>query len=369
MRAPRGTGMDGMTKQTPSSLLLVATIAGGIGFVAFVALMVVGDFTFSPAAFLALVVGLAAAIVLFQGFHRASPADRTDPRSVGTSEFGDVTRKPGGVGREPGSAGVAPGSAGPQRVGATPAAAIDRTYEPDATGNATGGAPSAELGGMPDPAAGGVPGKEADQGIRADSFADDGGRPAPAPDGDSSVADNADAGSSAPEPQHGADAAKEASERDVSPAAKETGEHSSATGGPGHQPDAGSEGRKWSSSQVAGTQELADRKGTWRYEPGDGDEVSARASTEETVIGTEPKRLSGPPEDGGDDLKRISGVGPKLETMLHGLGIYRFDQIAGWSDQEVAWIDERLEGFKGRVRRDEWVRQAGELSGRGPTPA
>lgn len=63
-----------------------------------------------------------------------------------------------------------------------------------------------------------------------------------------------------------------------------------------------------------------------------------------------------------DDLKRIKGVGPKLEVMLHKMGIYHFDQIAGWDADELAWVDENLEGFKGRASRDEWIPQATTLA-------
>ncbi len=63
-----------------------------------------------------------------------------------------------------------------------------------------------------------------------------------------------------------------------------------------------------------------------------------------------------------DDLKRIKGVGPKLEKLLHSLGFYHFDQVANWSAEEVAWVDENLEGFKGRVTRDKWVEQAAQFA-------
>ena len=66
-----------------------------------------------------------------------------------------------------------------------------------------------------------------------------------------------------------------------------------------------------------------------------------------------------------DDLKQIKGVGPKLEKLLHSMGFFHFDQIAAWTGEEIAWVDENLEGFKGRVTRDEWVAQAKELAGKG----
>ena len=78
--------------------------------------------------------------------------------------------------------------------------------------------------------------------------------------------------------------------------------------------------------------------------------------------GKEPDRLKAPRDGGADDLKRIKGVGPKLEGVLNDIGIYHFDQIASWSPEEVAWADENLVGFKGRVSRDGWVEQAKELA-------
>lgn len=80
-----------------------------------------------------------------------------------------------------------------------------------------------------------------------------------------------------------------------------------------------------------------------------------------------PTRLDGPRDGGPDDLKKIKGVGPKLETMLHGMGFYHYDQVANWTAAEVAWVDDNLEGFKGRVSRDNWVEQAKILAAGGET--
>jgi NADH-quinone oxidoreductase subunit E len=63
-----------------------------------------------------------------------------------------------------------------------------------------------------------------------------------------------------------------------------------------------------------------------------------------------------------DDLKVIVGIGPKLEALCHKLGFFHFDQIANWTAAEIAWVDENLEGFKGRVTRDKWVDQAKDLA-------
>lgn len=61
-----------------------------------------------------------------------------------------------------------------------------------------------------------------------------------------------------------------------------------------------------------------------------------------------------------DDLKLISGVGPKLEQVLNGMGIWTFAQIADWSADEIAWVDDYLQ-FKGRIERDQWLEQATKL--------
>ena len=79
------------------------------------------------------------------------------------------------------------------------------------------------------------------------------------------------------------------------------------------------------------------------------------------VAESAPELLDAAREGGADDLKRISGVGPKLEGVLNDLGFYHFDQIAAWGPAEIAWVDARLK-FKGRIERDNWVAQASELA-------
>ncbi|TBX29379.1 NADH-quinone oxidoreductase subunit NuoE [Nioella sediminis] len=88
-----------------------------------------------------------------------------------------------------------------------------------------------------------------------------------------------------------------------------------------------------------------------------------QAETPAEVEESEPELLSAP-RDGreADDLKKISGVGPKLEELLNSMGFWHFDQIAAWGPSEIAWVDARLK-FKGRIERDNWVAQASELAG------
>ncbi|SFJ10101.1 NADH dehydrogenase subunit E [Phyllobacterium sp. CL33Tsu] len=62
-----------------------------------------------------------------------------------------------------------------------------------------------------------------------------------------------------------------------------------------------------------------------------------------------------------DDLKLIAGVGPKIEDILHELGIFTFAQVAAWKKAEREWVDNYL-NFNGRIERDEWVKQAKALA-------
>lgn len=75
--------------------------------------------------------------------------------------------------------------------------------------------------------------------------------------------------------------------------------------------------------------------------------------------GTKPALLTEAPAE-KDDLKNITGVGPKLEETLNAMGVYHFSQVAAWTPDEVQWVDDNL-SFKGRIDRDDWIGQATEL--------
>jgi predicted flap endonuclease-1-like 5' DNA nuclease len=82
-----------------------------------------------------------------------------------------------------------------------------------------------------------------------------------------------------------------------------------------------------------------------------------------------PRTLAAARDGRPDDLKLIRGVGPKMEAMLHRMGFFHFDQVAAWTPAELAWVDDNLEGFRGRASRDEWVAQARVLAAGGrPLP-
>lgn len=93
------------------------------------------------------------------------------------------------------------------------------------------------------------------------------------------------------------------------------------------------------------------------------------ASTRATKPATDGKPPSRRKPAKPDDLKDISGVGPKIEITLNELGIWTFAQIGDWKKAERDWVNQYLK-FKGRIEREDWVRQAKALakaSGSGAT--
>lgn len=131
------------------------------------------------------------------------------------------------------------------------------------------------------------------------------------------------------------------------------------------------------STPLSGEEDLANRTLDWKYTAPAAEAPKAAKPTAKAAPaaeatpdydgdgvcegeneGTRPEALSAAREGGADDLKRIKGIGPKIEKLCNELGFYHFDQIAGWSAAEVAWVNANLAGFKGRVSRDNWVEQA-----------
>ena len=80
-----------------------------------------------------------------------------------------------------------------------------------------------------------------------------------------------------------------------------------------------------------------------------------------SVTREQPRILSAALYGTQDNLKMISGVGPKLEKLLNENGVYYFWQVAEWSSRDINMMDERLDVFKGRILRDNWVTQADQL--------
>src|SRR5215471_15267007 len=65
------------------------------------------------------------------------------------------------------------------------------------------------------------------------------------------------------------------------------------------------------------------------------------------------KKPKGEPQD----LTRITGVSAELAAQLNGLGVIKFEQIANFSDDDIANVDETL-ALGGRIENEDWVRQA-----------
>ena len=83
--------------------------------------------------------------------------------------------------------------------------------------------------------------------------------------------------------------------------------------------------------------------------------LAAPVSPAEIAPAAEP---TGP----ADPLTRMKGLGPKAQATLAGMGVTRYDQIAAWSDADVARVDAGMGAFKGRIVRDRWVEQARYLA-------
>lgn len=90
--------------------------------------------------------------------------------------------------------------------------------------------------------------------------------------------------------------------------------------------------------------------------------VDASAKAVEAVVAAmvEPLKLAAP-EGAADDLTALNGVGPRLAEALNAQGIWHYSQIAGWTEANVAWVDENLPGVRGRASRNGWVGQATAL--------
>jgi NADH-quinone oxidoreductase subunit E len=92
---------------------------------------------------------------------------------------------------------------------------------------------------------------------------------------------------------------------------------------------------------------------------------AVEAAPEETKLEEKPKVVplrvvKKPVPVKADDLKRIAGIGPRVEKVLHGMGVKTFADIAKWDDAEAVRIDEKL-GLDNRIIRDGWVKQAKAL--------
>jgi NADH-quinone oxidoreductase subunit E len=96
--------------------------------------------------------------------------------------------------------------------------------------------------------------------------------------------------------------------------------------------------------------------------------VKAKASLAKPAA-TKPARRTTPASAvtakaaaGGDDLKKISGIGPRLEQVLNERGVRSYADLASMSKAALKKLDAEL-GLEGRVVRDDWASKARALSG------
>ena len=116
-----------------------------------------------------------------------------------------------------------------------------------------------------------------------------------------------------------------------------------------------------STAKIAKTATAVKKKKTTRAKVTGGNATMKLAATASGAAAKPgPKRLK-KAEGKADDLKMIAGVGPKLEKTLNKLGFWHFSQIAKWTKKDVAIVDDEL-SFKGRIERDDWVKQAKALA-------
>jgi len=89
-------------------------------------------------------------------------------------------------------------------------------------------------------------------------------------------------------------------------------------------------------------------------------QVDASVSKPKTPEGEQPDLLDQPRDNRPDDLKLISGIGPKLEQKLNSIGIWHYEQVAAWTQSNVDWVNAAI-SFRGRIEREKWVQQANQL--------
>lgn len=89
--------------------------------------------------------------------------------------------------------------------------------------------------------------------------------------------------------------------------------------------------------------------------------MSEEIQEEEIKILTLKPTLLDAPKDGAKDaLTTIKGIGPKVEEQLNAAGIFHFEQIANWNDENIQWLEINT-NFAHLAQKDLWVNQAKAL--------
>jgi NADH-quinone oxidoreductase subunit E len=87
-----------------------------------------------------------------------------------------------------------------------------------------------------------------------------------------------------------------------------------------------------------------------------------------SVAARKPPVLAAARNGAPDDLTLIEGVSALQQTTLNGIGVFHFDQIAAWTPENVAWVEQYFR-LRGRITEEEWVEQAADLAREGPAAA
>jgi len=66
-------------------------------------------------------------------------------------------------------------------------------------------------------------------------------------------------------------------------------------------------------------------------------------------------------EEQKDNFSKIIGIGPFIEAKLNSIGIFTYDQISRFTEEDIDHVTRLIEFFHGRIERDGWVRQAVKL--------
>jgi len=66
------------------------------------------------------------------------------------------------------------------------------------------------------------------------------------------------------------------------------------------------------------------------------------------------------PKGQPDDLKQIKSISADLEAQLRKLNVLKYEQIANFSDEDVANVDEVLH-LNGRIEKEDWIGQCRAL--------
>jgi predicted flap endonuclease-1-like 5' DNA nuclease len=84
--------------------------------------------------------------------------------------------------------------------------------------------------------------------------------------------------------------------------------------------------------------------------------------------GSKPPVLAAARNGAPDDFTLIEGVSLQQQSTLYSIGVFHFDQLAAWTPDHVAWVDNYLR-LRGRIEDEEWLEQAQDLAREGPMAA